>query len=348
MYAENAVIAKVRAVCGNSLKAEDYAQLAAKESVTEICGYLRQTERYSRNLSALSVGTVHRGQLEAALRKSVFDVFERLYRFDQSKSRRFFKYIVKQLEIEQVLSALQCASAGITIEYIAALPLFLTEHSKIDLAGLGMSKSYAEASAILRGTAYEKTVCPELAAAERTGKLNICDIERKLYTQYYLDMLKDIEKNCGRGEKKELKRLVLGVIDMKNVVTVYRYSRFFGAGSNNGSKEPKVALIPFKRRLSDEAIEALAEQSDIGKIAAELDKLGYGLHSGELPQTVELLTDRISLDHLRKLLRLSQNSMVVYFAFTELLGMELKNIKTIVEGVRYGLDGVAILDMLAI
>lgn len=343
-FASNAVIAKAKAVHGHALKPEDYTQLSAKESVAEVCAYLKQTERYGRALASVNPQTVHRGQLEALMRKSVFDIFERFHTFDHTESRFFFKYIIMQLEIGQILSALQSVASGVTMNYIAALPMFLTEHSAIDLAALGLAENYAQAAALLRGTPYERAVSPGLFEAQRTGKLNVCDIERRLYADYYMSMLKTVEKESKGSEKKELKRLILGVVDMKNVVTLYRYARLFGAGTS-GAKD---ALIPFKRRLSDAAIERLAEQSDISKIAAELDAMGYGLHSQEISATVEILTDRISTDHLKKLLRLSQSSSVVYFAFMELLGVELKNVKTIIEGIRYGLDGSAILDMLVV
>lgn len=343
-FASNAVIAKAKAVCGYSLKFEDYRQLAAKESVADVCAYLKQTERYGNALAAVNPQKIHRGQLEVLLKKAVFDIFERFHSFDHTQSREYFKYIVIRLEIEQVLSALQSVAGGGSVQYIASLPLFLTEHSRVDLAALGMAGSYSEAAVILRGTIYEKHVCPALIEAENGGELNICDIERRLYSQYYLDMLKTVEKNCKGAEKKDLKRLIIGLIEMKNIMTVYRYTRLFGAET----QEAKNALIPFKRRLSDEEIERLASMDDVSKIAAQLDEMGYGLHSREIPQTVELLTDKISLDHLKKMLRLSQSSSVVYLAFTELLEVELRNIKTVVEGIRYGLDGGAILDMLVV
>lgn len=342
-FAGNAVIAKARAVCGHSLTYEDYALLSAREGVADICAYLKQTERYGKALSSVNPQTVHRGQLEAVLRKSLFDIFERFHTFDHTESRVFFKYIVMQLEIEQILSALQSVASGVSVSYIAALPVFLTDRAQVDLAALGLAKSFAEASAILHGTVYEKSVCPPLAEASSTGRLDICDIERRLYTDYYMRMLKTVESDYKGSEKKDLKRLILSVIDMRNVVTLYRYTLF---GTN--SRGAKKALIPFKRRLSGEAIERLAAEKDISKIAAELDSIGYGLHSQEIPATVELLTDRISLGQLKKTLRLSQSSSVVYFAFMELVGFELKNINTVIEGIRYGLDGGAILEMLVV
>ena len=342
--ASNAVIAKAKAVCGNSLKEEDYTQMAAKENVADVCAYLKQTERYGKVLASVNAQTVHRGQLESMLRRSVFDIFERFHTFDHTESRVFFKYIVDQLEIEQILSALQSVASGVSMNYIAALPAFVTKYSQIDLAAIGLAESFAEAAELLRGTVYEKTLCPALVEAETTGRLNVCDIERRLYTEYYLKMLKTVENKYKGTEKKELKQMILGAIDMRNVVTVYRYTRLFGAGT----QDAKEALIPFKRRLSDEAIERLAAISDVSKIAAELDSMGYGLHSQEIPATVEVLTEKLNADHLKKQLRLSQSSSVVYFAFTELLTVELKNIRTIIEGIRYELDGSAILEMLVV
>lgn len=343
-FASNAVIAKAKAICGYSLKPEDYRLLAAKESVADVCAYLKQTERYGKALASVNSQNIHRGQLEATLKKAVFDIFERFHKFDHTKSREYFKYIVLRLEIGQILAALQSVAGGSSVQYIASLPLFLTEHSRIDLAALGMADSYSEAAEILRGTVYEKLVCPALVEAESSGTLNICNIERRLYTQYYINMLKTVEKTSKGSEKKDLKRLIIGLIEMKNVVTIYRYTRMFGTDV----QDAKNALIPFKRRLSDEEIEYLASMDNISKIAARLDELGYGLHSQEIPQTVEFLTEKINLDYLKKRLRLSQSSSVVYLAFTELLEVEFRNIKTVVEGIRYGLDGNAILDMLVV
>lgn len=343
-HASNAVIAKARAVCGNSLKSEDYTQMAAKENVAGVCAYLKQTERYGKVLASVNAQTVHRGQLESMLRRAVFDIFERFHTFDHTESRVFFRYIVMELEIEQILSALQSVASGVSMNYIAALPMFVTKHSQIDLAAIGLAGSFVEAAELLRGTVYEKSVCPALIEAENTGVLNVCDIERRLYTEYYMKMLKTVENNYKGSEKKDLKRLILGSIDMRNVVTLYRYTRLFGAEA----QDAKEAMIPFRRRLSDEAIERLAAISDVSKIAAELDSIGYGLHSQDIPETVEVLTEKLNTDYLRKLLRLSQSSSAVYFAFTELMVAELRNIRTVIEGIRYGLDGSSILEMLVV
>lgn len=342
-FSSNSVIAKARAVVGRSLTAEDYTQLAAKENVPAVCAYLKQTARYGEALAAVNPQTVHRGQLEAVMKRSVFDIFESFHRFDYTESKNYFRYIVKRLEIEQILAAIQCVAAGNADTYIAAMPMFLTEHTDIDLPALGTAESLMEALHILEGTPYFALLKEPIAHAAETGSVDICDCERRLYTMHYMKLLKFIEKDCKGSAKKEFKRTVLRSIDMENVVSVYRYTMFFGGDA----EKIKGALIPFRYRLSADTVERLAAEKDISKISSELEKIGYR-HGSDIPESVELLTERISLDYLRKTLRLSQNALVVYLALTEILEIELKNIKTVIEGIRYGIDSSAILNMLVI
>ena len=339
-FASNSVIAKARAVYGRALTAEDYSQLASKDNVADVCAYLKQTPRYAKTLASVNAQTIHRAQLEALVQKSVFDIFESFHKFDYTDSKGFFNYIISELEIEQILLALQNAASGSSVDFVAKLPGFLIEHSKVDLLALGRAGSLANAVELLRGTVYEKTVS-ELASS--SSRFNISECERRLYNQYYLKMLRAVETKYKGSERKELKRMVLRAIDMENVVTLYRYARIFGTPAADIPNR----LIGFKYRLSPEVVERLVAQRDVNKVAAELSAVGYGIN-GEVPQRVEQLTGRISLGFMKKSLRLSQSSSVVYFALTECLAIELKNIKTIIEGIRYGMKSSDILDMLVV
>ncbi len=345
-FASNAVAAKARAVFGRSLTTEDYSQLVSKDSVAEVCAYLKQTPRYAKTLAAVSPQSIHRAQLEALVQKSMFNIFESFHKFDYTESKGFFGYIISKLEIEQILLALQNAASGSSVDFVAKLPLFLEEHSRVDLIALGHAGSLLEALDQLRGTSYEKIIGELIVSGAESGNFNISECERRLYNQYYLKMLKGVDHYYKGSERKELKRAILRAVDMENVVTLYRYARIFGTPAADIPGK----LIGFKYRLSSEVIERLAAQKDVNKVAAELASVGYGVNSinGDIPPSVEQLTDRISLNFMKKTLRLSQSSSLVYFALTECLAIELKNIKTIIEGIRYGMKGSDILDMLVI
>ncbi len=343
-FSSNSVIAKSRAVFGRSLTADDYAKLCEKSSVADAAAFLKATPRYGATLAGVNPQTVHRGQLEALLEKSIFDIFESFHRFDHTDSREFFRFIVAQLETEQVLSAIEAVASGSTDSYISALPTFLIKYASVDLLELGRAKTFADIDRLVSGAKYAKVLRPLLLEASGSGKIRIIECERRLYSFYYMNCLSAIDKMFFGKRREELKRALLKSIDMENVVTCCRM-RAFGESSADAVKE---ALLPFKYRLSDEAVERLTAQSDISRIEAELARIGYCTNDTARFETVEQLTERISLDYFRRTLRMSGNSATVYFCLIEVLRIELRNIKTVIEGIRYGLGSGDILSVLVV
>lgn len=342
MYAANGVTAKCRAVFGKRLSASDYAMLAAKENVPQVCDFLKTSPRYQKALSAVNSGAVHRAQLESVLGKSAFDIFESFRKFDFTKSREYFKFIVERLEIGQIVAAVGAVFAGGADEYIAAVPMYLNRFTKTDLPELGHAKNLTEIISLLENTPYIKTLREPLIDAVMSGKLDIGEVERRLLNDYYFRLLKSVDANFHGAEKKELKCVILRSIDMENVVTMFRRAQFSKASPDNIGEK----LIPFRYKLKSDVIEELAKEKDIGALSRKLANIGYNT-DGE-NTSVEQLTERISQKFYEKTLRMTQFSSVAYFALTESLCTELRNIRTVVEGVRYELSGTDILRMLVI
>lgn len=342
-FTSNSIIAKARAIYGSSLTAEDYQQLCSKSTVAEAAAFLKQTARYSAVLSGINPQNVHRSQLEALVAKNIFDVFERFHRFDFSDSRAFFRYIIMELEAEQLLLAIEAVAAGTMEKYIADVPLFLSEHSQVDLLALGAANSFLDIARLLENTAFAKTLCPLLIDAAEMGSIDIMECERRIYTQYYMSALKTADSIYSGKKLQELRRALLKSIDMVNVVTCCRMRAF-----NAPADRIKGRLLNFRYRLREETIDRLLSLDSVEQIAAELDCMGYHVDSHAQFDTVEQLTERVSMDHLRRTIRMSNNSAAVYYALIECLRTEQKNIKTVIEGIRYGLSGGEILAMLVI
>lgn len=342
-FASNAVLAKSRAVYGRRLTREDYTRLASMKTVADVCEYLKHTPRYGTALSDANPRTTHRGRLEELLKRAVYDVFESFHIFDYSNCKSYFKFIVAKLEIEQIISAVSAVLSKSSDYYIASLPTFITGNSRVDLPSIASADNIESAAEILRKTPYcsGKKLKKMLSEAAITGALSIPDFESALYSEYYLNLLGSIESEFHGREKKEFKTAVLKTIDMENVVSLCRRARFSG----QTSEENRSSLIPFKYRLSADEIEELAKEKSVEKIALILEQKGC---HGTNNETIELLTESISFKNLEKTIRLSQSPAVVYFALTQCLAIELKNIKTLIEGVRYGLNGGDILKMLVL
>lgn len=342
-FSSNSVIAKARAIYGRSLTAEDYSQLCARTTVAEAAAFLKQTERYSKTLSGINPQTIHRGQLEALINRSAFDIFERFHRFDFSDSRVFFKYIIMQLETDQIINAVEAVSSGSADRYIASLPMFLVQHASTDLMALGKAETYLDIAHLLENTPFARPLRPLLIDAAESGSININECERRLYTLYYMSAIKTAEKTYSGKALTELKRSLLKSIDMENVVSCCRM-RAFGVSADSARK----VLMPLKYRLNNETIERLLQLPDISKIEQELSQLGYHTDRDAEFASIEQLTDTISMDHLRRTIRMSRNSAAVYYALIECLKIEQKNVKTAIEGIRYGLSSTEILGMLVI
>ncbi len=342
-FSSNSVIAKARAIYGRSLTAEDLTQLCSQSSVSEAAAFLKQTERYSNVLSGINPQTIHRGQLEALLNRSIFDIFERFHKFDHSDSRIFFRYIIMQLEAEQILTAIEAVSSGSADRYISSLPVFLIEHAESDLLALANAKSFIDIADMLVNTKFAKILCPMLIDAAEKGTIDINECERRLYTHYYISSLKKVDKIYPGKKGNELKRALLKSIDMENVVTCCRM-KMFGSSPEN----VKASLLPLKYRLNSDAIDKLMQLGDISKIEQALKELGYHTDQPAKFESIEQLTEQISMDFLRRTIRLSQNSAAVYYALIECLRLEMRNVKTAIEGIRYGLSSSEILSMLVI
>ena len=342
-FASNAVLAKARAVYGRRLKREDFLKLSSMKTVADVCEYLKQTPRFEKALADVNSRAVHRGRLEELLKRAEYNVFESFHIFDYSKCSRYFGFIVARLEIEQIIGAVSAVVFGSSDEYIATLPAFITEHSQIDLPALASAENIAQAAAILEKSPYcsGKTQKKMLSQAVSSGELDIAAFESVLYSDYYFALLKSIETDFRGREKREFKIAVLKIIDMENVVSFYREASFSGITR----EESRAALIPFKYRLSADDIEELVKEKSVEKIAQSLEKKGcHGSNSG----TIELLTESISLNSLEKTIRLSTSPAVVYFALTQCLSIEQRNIKTLVEAVRYGMASGDIMKMMVL
>lgn len=342
-FSSNSTIAKARAIYGRALTAEDYTQLCSKTSVAEAAAYLKQTDRFHAVLARINPQTIHRTRLEALIAKNILDIFERFHKFDFSSSRPFFKYIIMELEAEQILTAIEGVAAGSTDDYIADLPVFLTQHAQTDLLALGNAESFLDIARGLDGTSFAKALRPLLIDAAESGRIDINECERRLFTLYYMSALKTVDQIYSGKDKDDLRHALLKSIDMVNIVTCYRMKKF-----SFSADKIRNQLLPFRYRLNAEAIDRLIELDSTEAIAKELSKMGYHINEPAQFDTIEQLTERISTDSLRRTIRLSQNSAAVYYSLIECLRTEQRNIKTAIEGIRYGISSSDILDMLVI
>ena len=325
----NATVAKIRTVYGSALTAADYHEMTNRQSVAELCEYLKGLKRYEEVLADVEPATVHRGYLEQLIKKESFLTYRRLVKFQQLDKGEFYKFYIKKAETVQLISFLHMYEAELNEEYLASVPGYMTEYSKIKLLELASCHTFDEILSVLRKTEYYKPLKrimpgdgsqPELAKAERA-----------LRVHYYKHILEAAKAELSEGEYKEIAKLVGTDADLINYTNAYRMKKYFSLEREEIEKRS----LPFSRiglaKMSE--VYACDETEDMEIL---MDRTVY--RNDDPDQTIESRNARARIKAVRHMIELTSSSAVALFAYMMICDIEAANITHIIEGIRYKAD----------
>ena len=98
-----AVNAKVRALYGRRMTAEDYRLLQEKRTIPEAAAFLQAHPGYRDRLSGLNTVSMHREMLEIALRCSYVDEYRRIFSFMSLTDKELMRFPVYKAEHAVIL-----------------------------------------------------------------------------------------------------------------------------------------------------------------------------------------------------------------------------------------------------
>ena len=78
---------------------DQFEEILQLSDVTQVAAYLKRMPEYSSRWDALDENTLHRGQIEKLLKKSIFGNFSRIYNFANKEQRKFLALYSKRYEI---------------------------------------------------------------------------------------------------------------------------------------------------------------------------------------------------------------------------------------------------------
>jgi len=329
-----ATVSKIRAIYGKRITAEDYAELVTKQSVADIADYLKKNTHYRTVLASADVNSIHRGYLESLLVRNNFRLYERITGFERIGRQEFYNFRIVSAEIDVILSCIRFINAG-SEGQIANIPAYLNGFTSFDLIETAKLRSFPELIEFLRKTRYYellKDIKPDDDGRVDCGK---CEY---ILRDHYFSSLADASKHYRRSEADKLDSMILTDIDLINIINAYRLKKFFGSDE----REIDDKLFSYGGRLSRKKREELcsAENEDefiksfmgtyYGKIITEngLDTSGSDL---------ETAANRLRYKYAKAALRDSQTASVSVYAFMFLMDIEVHNLTSIIEGVRYGI-----------
>lgn len=332
----SAIAAKLKAMYSNFLSKEDYEQLLAKKSVNDICGYLKSTPGYSEVLSNANERDIHRGQMEILLNQEMFNEYVSLYNFMDHKKRAIMNFWFMRREVEFLKRE---------IRYIythekrsddevnqSRFDAFFETHTKINRDIMHEAKSLSDCIEACKGTPYYEP----LQRAENLDA-DFFSMGMMLDSYYYSAIWHTINRNLSGKQAELFKKLTGSKIDMMNLMWIYRGKRYFDF-------KPEIIftyLLPVRYRLAEDVMRQLVNADSIERFveivstSTPYDGLFRDYNKGRFPEG----NFREMYNKLAKNIFVNNpESMVAVYAYLSLKQVELNNITTITEGIRYSLN----------
>lgn len=325
----NAILAKARAIYGKRLKGSDYNELLRQRTVSDVAAYLKVSTDYAKTLSGVNEASIHRGQLENLINRSLYDKFHSLSKYDFSADKGFYRYIITDAEVNLLLRTIMLLNSNSQQDILFNLPSFIQGYSCFDLLSLPKIKGFDDLLKAVQNTPYAALLKRFEA---KNGDIDLAGCEVTLKTYYYKTIFDSIEKHFKGKTKAELKQAVLIEVELQNLSLIYRLRRYF----NKSSAEIRGRLLPFRYKLTDRALTQLLDATDKDSFVRDMR---LSLYSGKMKSVsfnyIEDYTKRLRYLISRKMLRFSTNATVVFFSFMTLTRIEIDNITTVIEGIRY-------------
>ncbi len=335
-FADRAIMTKAMSMYGRRITTEQYMELMHKKSVGDIAAFLRDTPGYRNALEGIQPSTIHRGQLEMMLRKERFARYLRLLHYDSSPpGDSYYGYLTKQFEIDQILQMIQLLNAGNPEQFISRFPAFFEKYSVLDMLRLAQVRNFDELVQALRGTDYEKLLmqCRPAAGDEKIDYTN-CEIT--LMSYYYEHVEEIIDRKFHGKTKKQLHELFQINVELFNVITVYRLKKYF---PETPPEFVRKCILPIWKRIPQKQLERMVHAPTADAFIDEIVHSPFNKLIGSDDFTyLEYKTGEIVYRAGKRFLRFATDAPTSFTAYMYLCNIELTNITTIIEGVRYGVS----------
>ena len=331
-FSDKAIMTKAMSMYGKRITEEQYLELLHKKSVAEIAAYLRDETGYAAALSGIQPTAIPRGQVELLLRKERFSRYLRLIHYDNNQKDSYYRYLVMEVEIEQILQMVQLLNSGRAGEYIVQYPGFLGHITSFDLMALARVRSFDDLIAVLADTVYGRLLLNCRPRAGQPISYTRCEV---ILGAYFYKHIEDVIDQNFRGKiRLHLHEIFQTHLELLNIGTIYRIKKYF---PQTPREKVVKCIYPMWKRIPEEELNRMLDAVTAEEFLDAVAASPYSRYVGSDDFTfIEYHTDCINYHMSRRFLRFATDAPTAFTAYMSLSRIELSNLTTIIEGVRYG------------
>lgn len=329
-----AVNSKLKALSSKMLGEKEFQNLIELNTVQEAFNFIYNNTYYQEYLDEFSGQKIHRRQFELKLKKSIVFSEDFLQKYSSSALKEFIEHYFKKYEIEDLKIVLRTILMGNDDNYLADNLIYIAKNKKIDFDSLIQASSYNELKNILKDVYYSQ-VLEEFEEQYQKNK-NLFPIEMSL-DFYYFSELNKLAKKLSKKDQKYFDKVIGTQIDLLNLQWIYRIKKYY----NLSSGEILNYIIPFYYKVKKSELQNMSKVKKPDKL---IEHISYSPYKSLLEKAIKdenVIFERFFLNFifsiLNKIRRKSYFSISNILAYLYIREYELRDIITVIEGIRYSL-----------
>ena len=311
--------AKLKGMYSKRLKNDDLQDLAKQNNLKSAVAILKNK---SSSLNVLSEDA-DREQIEKVLNGEIIYDIEKIVKYLDKNDTQIFNLLISKYEIRCIKKAIKLLYSK--NEYDENIKIW-TNTIFTDLKGLESIKSIDEFVKIINNTKYKKILKKNFE--NKNTEYSIFEIENELDKMY----LKSIYNSAGNN--KNLKKMIGAKIDFTNILWIYRMKKYYNFSEDKIEK----SIIDINYALKKNQILLLVKAKNIEELNEILKKTVYSNIATDDIYELECNMKKYLHGLYIKNFKSNLLSINCIYSYLNLVELENKDIISIIEAVRYGID----------
>lgn len=319
--------AKLKGMYAKKLHEEDILDLAKQNNLKSAVAILKSK---NPNLKELSENA-DREEIEKLLNTEIIYDIEKIVKYLDKNDTVIFNLLISKYEIRCIKKAIKLLYSK--NEYDENIKIW-TSTIFTELRGLEKIKSIDEFNKIIENTKYKKILKKYFENNE--NQYSIFEIENDLDKRYLKIIYELGNKNKG------LEKMIGSKVDFTNILWIYRMKKYY----NFSDEKIQNSIIDINYLLKRNQIMSLIKAKNMGELNEILQKTAYSDIASEDIFELECNFKKYLQKLYSKNFKSSLLSINCVYSYLNLVELENKDIISIIEAVRYGINKEKILKKL--
>lgn len=329
----SAINTKISSMFGKLLKEEDYKRIISLKNPSEIAVYLKNNTAYGESFKDKDPGNMHRAEIERILKQGLINYMDKMIHYFSGEYRNFIKCFYVKYEITDLKRVARLIHIDKDFVDLKDNLIFAGKYRYIDMDRVIKSKSIAEIINALEGTIYYPFLKNLI---DGNSENSLYRFEMSIDKAYFY-ILEDSLKHLLKEDREAFYCLVGSSIDMVNLKWIYRGMKYYEV-----SPEELFSYSVNKGyRFNYRKIKEFCYSRNVDEFLNKVRNTPYGFMFKGCPQDdtfIERRMNRYLYFRMKSSKRRNKLDLSVVLSYLELIDFEIRDIISMIENVRYGMD----------